>query len=119
MKTKLLALVLLAGGSVFAQTRFSNGGNTQAYNRSYPTAPTAFSHSGYQVAGRNQQSGGDNNRYENEYTHNGDDQGFKRENAFGFGRDGFQNRGSDRNDIRGHAQNFRQDDRDGNRFDGR
>lgn len=40
MKTKLLALVLLAGGSMFAQTRFSIGinigGNSRGY---YPQTP--------------------------------------------------------------------------------
>ena len=53
MKTKLMALVLLAGGSLFAQTRLSNGA---VNNRSYHPQVTS-SYSGYHVAARNEQRG--------------------------------------------------------------
>ena len=49
MKTKLMALVLLAGGSLFAQTRLSNGAGN---NRGYHPQLTS-SYSGYHVAARN------------------------------------------------------------------
>lgn len=39
MKTKLLAMALLAGGSVFAQTRFSIGVGVGGYAPSYGYAP--------------------------------------------------------------------------------
>lgn len=38
MKTKLLALVLVAGGSMFAQTRFSIGISVGQHNRGYSQA---------------------------------------------------------------------------------
>src|SRR4051794_5794130 len=42
MKTKLLALALLAGGSLFAETRFSISIGTGGYDRGYyPPAPYA------------------------------------------------------------------------------
>ena len=49
MKTKLMALVLLAGGSLFAQTRLSSGAGD---NRSYHPQATS-SYSRYQAAARN------------------------------------------------------------------
>ena len=43
MKTKLLAVALLAGGSMFAQTRFSIGVSVGGYDRGYyPQAPPAY-----------------------------------------------------------------------------
>jgi len=39
MKTKLLALALLAGGSMFAETRFSIGVNLGGYDRGYYAPP--------------------------------------------------------------------------------
>ena len=49
MKTKLMALVLLAGGSLFAQTRLSSGAGN---NRGYHPQLTS-SYRGYHVAARN------------------------------------------------------------------
>jgi hypothetical protein len=58
MKTKLMALVLLAGGSLFAQTRLSNGaGNSRGY---HPQVTSSYS--GYQVSARNEQHGFEQNR---------------------------------------------------------
>jgi hypothetical protein len=48
MKTKLMALVLLAGSSLFAQSRLSSGaGNNRGYH-----SQAAPSYSGYQVETR-------------------------------------------------------------------
>ncbi len=110
MKTKLLAVLLLAGTSIFAQTRYSIGGNSQGYDRGYMAAPAPFSHTGNQVSGPSHPRG-DDNRYQNQSARNGDDRSFKRDNAFGFGQVGFEDRDSDRNQVRGHAQNFQRDDR--------
>lgn len=90
---KLLALMLLAGGSIFAQARFSHDGNAQAQQRY--RAPAYSSNSG-----RNQLRD-DDNRYDNDY-----------------GRIG-RSRSFDRDHVRGHAQNYWQDGRYGNRFNGR
>jgi hypothetical protein len=93
MKTKLLALMLLAGGSMFAQTRFSQAGNAHADERGF-RAPTTDRH---EVAGRNSQRN-DNDR---------DDVEHRRTGRF------------DRDNIRGYTQHYRQDSRDGTRFDWR
>ncbi|HEY6392627.1 MAG TPA: hypothetical protein VIX89_15200 [Bryobacteraceae bacterium] len=43
MKKKLMVLALLAGGSMFAQTRFSIGINVGGYGRPYaPVSPYAY-----------------------------------------------------------------------------
>src|ERR1019366_877283 len=89
MKTKLPALLLLAGTSIFAQTRYATGGNSQGYDRGYTVARAPFSHTRNQVSGPSQQRGGDN-RYQNQSARNGDDRSFKRDNAFGFGQVGFE-----------------------------
>jgi hypothetical protein len=99
MKTKLLALVLLAGGSVFAQTRFSSGENTQGFDRGYRVQTS--------VTARSPQRD-DNRRYENDDARRGDN---RSDRAFSVG--------FDRDDSRSHVQNWRWDDRDGDRFRGR
>ena len=42
MKTKLLALALLAGSTMFAETRFSIGVNLGGYDRGYYPPPAAY-----------------------------------------------------------------------------
>jgi hypothetical protein len=89
MKTKLMALVLLAGGSLFAQTRLSNGAGD---NRGYHPQATS-SYSGYHVAARNEQRGFEQNR----------DRGFAhdRDRSRDFDRDG------DRDEGRFYSNGFR------------
>jgi hypothetical protein len=82
MKTKLMALVLLAGGSLFAQTRLSNGtGNNRGY---HPQVTSSYN--GYHVAARNEQRGFEQNR----------NRGFAqdRNRSRDFDRDGDRDQGS-------------------------
>jgi hypothetical protein len=83
MKMKLMALVLLAGGSMFAQTRFSNGGNSHTYNQGYQVQASPR-YSDHQVKVRNQWRD-DDDRYENRYDRSRDSR-FVREDRGGFER---------------------------------
>ena len=84
MKTKLMALVLLAGSSLFAQTRLSSGaGNNRGYQ-----SQAAPSYSGYQVETRTEQ------RFDNH-----DSRGFEQDRR-GFAEDRNRRRDFDRDDDR-------------------
>ena len=103
MKTKLLAMAFLAGGSIFAQTRFSHTGGMAADEHGY-RAQTASSYTEYHYATRNPQR--DNNeRYEN--ARHDDGRNFEHGRGFGLEHDSFRNRGFDRDDIREGAHNYR------------
>jgi hypothetical protein len=99
MKTKLMALVLLAGSSLFAQTRLSSGAGN---NRGYHPQP-APSYSGYQVANHN------NDAFARQSYSRGFEQNRNRGFAYGRNRSGGFDQDGDR-DYRGqgYAQNIRQ-----------
>jgi hypothetical protein len=101
MKTKLMALILLAGGSLFAQTRLSNSpGNNRGYH-----SQAAPSYSGYQVVARTEQRSFDN-RDNDAYARQSYTRGFEQDRNTIRGFD----RGGDRDDYRGqgYEQNIRQ-----------
>ena len=84
MKTKLMALVLLAGSSLFAQTRMSSGaGNNRAYHSQAP------SYSNYQVETRTVQ------RFDNR-----DNRSFEQDRYRGFAQDRNRSRDFDRDGDR-------------------
>src|ERR1700730_2582448 len=70
MTTKLLALALLAGGSMFAQTRFSfgitGGGSNRGYQPQAAPYANAQARTSYQAQPYYQQPSY-NNRYDNSY----------------------------------------------------
>jgi hypothetical protein len=108
MKTKLMALVLLAGGSLFAQTRLSSGAGN---NRSYHPQP-APSYSGYQVAARTEQRSFDN-RDNDAYARQSYISGFEQNRNRGFAQDRNRSGGFDQDGDRdyrsqGYEQNIRQ-----------
>jgi hypothetical protein len=62
MKTKLLALVVLAGSSMFAQTRYSNG-DAQPYDRGgRAPAPSSYNAGRSEYRGENREYVRDENR---------------------------------------------------------
>jgi hypothetical protein len=98
MKTKLLAMILLAGGSMFAQTRFSFGINVGGNARGYHQPAVPSYRGGYQVAPR----------YDNRYNEQ------NRFQSRSFDRDG------DRDDRgRGYGHDYRPGNGYVNRFRGR
>jgi hypothetical protein len=144
MKTKLLVLALLAGGSIFAQTRFSVGINLGGGSRGYYTqgppayavavppcpGPDYFWTDGYWSQGygsawvngywaRRPYDGGfyqAGPRYNNAYVQRGFNRGYERSENRGF------DRGRERNNNnrgRGNEQNYRRGNSYGNGFRGR
>jgi hypothetical protein len=110
MKTKLLAVILLAGGSMFAQTRFSFGTTTSDNNHSGYYRQTAPSNSS-QATPRYEQRNSDN-RYEDAYG--------SRDSIRGFRQDRDRDSNRDQDDNRGRAPVARYENNHyGNRFGGR
>jgi hypothetical protein len=111
MKTKVLAMMLLAGGSMFAQSRFQNGfgsGNLAAADRAPVTSSRSTGHAYAQPSF-------------NTYTTNGyAQQGFQRES---FTQDRDRQSGDERDGNRSFASDHSRDNREnsrgfGNRFSG-
>ena len=133
MKTKLMALVLLAGGSMFAQTRFSIGIGIGGYQPGYLAAP-AYAHiqppcpgpdydwvDGYwsRDSRRNTWIDGYWTRqpyrrgyYNGAYGRQGFARGFSQDRNRGFAQD--RNRDDNRDRGRFSGQGNRQDSRQGN-----
>jgi hypothetical protein len=110
MKTKLLALALLAGGSMFAQTRFTFSVGTGGYNRGYyNAAPAPY------VQGRFPCPGPDyfwNGRYwerQQQYGYQAQRGYYDRDQRWDRDRD------RDRDHDRDHDRDFRRDRDDGYR----
>lgn len=94
MKTKLLALALLAGGTMFAQTRFSIGITVGGNNRGYYAQPAPYAYAqpynGYQAQPY----------YDNGYAN----QGYARANDRGRDFDRDRDRDDDRDRDRGNGR---------------
>jgi hypothetical protein len=120
MKTKLLAMMLLAGGSMFAQSRFSNGFGSGSF-QSADRAPAASSRSighGYAQPSFNTYSN-------NAYGQQGFQRGFSQDRDRQFGDEHDRNRSfafDQSRDNRGNSGGFRNGfsgDRDQDDFRGR
>lgn len=144
MKTKLLALALLAGSSMFAESRFSIGINVGGYGRGYyPAAPPYAAArplcpgpdyawtDGYwdQSSGRDTWRDGywnrqayrgyeDQPRYDNGYGRQDYNRGYVQNRNRSFERDRFENRGfkHDRDDNYDRNRDRREDYRQGSGF---
>ena len=106
MKTKLLAIMLLVGGSVFAQSRFSNGAGSGRF-ASADRAPITSSRSiGHQVAQPHVQSRF-SNYSNNAYADRGFQCGFNQDRNRGFGQEPDRTISFQRNQNRQNSENSR------------
>ena len=125
MKTKLLALALLAGGSLFAETRFTISIGSGGYNRGYyrpapyaivqpPCPGPSYSWVDGYYGGRNAWIPGywerlQYNSYQDRLRYDDPDRGYKGDRRERYGRDNNRSRGVDRERYRDNDRDRRRD----------